>query len=148
MSTGFSACLFFFAVSCIVGAMNILKQSLKPLDVVILLAAATLTGLCAFKVYAQGDAAAQVLIQCNGKKWIYPLNAEETVSVKGPLGSTVIRIHNKAAWIQSSPCPNQLCVQAGRIKKSGDWVACLPNKVFMVIEGTENEQDGVDIISR
>jgi hypothetical protein len=117
----------------------------KPLDIVVILFALALTGYSAFNAYASPQGRALVFIQGQGKEWVYPLSAEETVRVKGPLGITVVRIHDRAAWVESSPCPNKTCIAAGRLKHQGDWTACMPNKVFVIIRGEKNGQgDDVD----
>jgi hypothetical protein len=69
---------------------------------------------------------------------------EETVNVNGPLGNTVIRIHGNQAWIDSSPCKNKICVAMGHVKSNGDWVACLPNNVFLIIKGNNDIQKTTD----
>ena len=101
-----------------------------------------LTGLSAFSVYARPQNTVQVLIQGPTQKWIFPLDAEETVTVKGVLGDTIVRIHDSQAWVESSPCDNQVCVAAGHVNHNGDWVACLPNNVFLMIEGSEGSGYG------
>jgi hypothetical protein len=40
----------------------------------------------------------------------------------------------------SSPCPEKICVKTGRISKPGQWIACLPNRVFISIRGRRSEQ--------
>jgi hypothetical protein len=40
----------------------------------------------------------------------------------------------RAAW---SDCPNQLCVNRGWIKTSGEIIVCVPNKVLIEIEATD-----------
>jgi hypothetical protein len=117
----------------------------KPCDIVIILLAA-FGCFSAFSIYIKPQLSTQVLIQGSGGEWIFPLDAEETVRVPGPLGDTVIRIHNNEAWVESSPCMNQVCVAAGHIHRFGAWAACLPNNVFLIVEGN-NENGGPDAVS-
>ena len=111
------------------------KMPLKIPDIVIILLAVALTGFSAFAVYIQPRNDVRVVIQGTNQLWIFPLDAEETISVQGPLGNTIVRIHGNEAWVESSPCDNQTCVGMGHAGSRGDWVACLPNSVFFVIEG-------------
>jgi hypothetical protein len=121
------------------------KLPLKPFDFLVVGIAVALTGFSAFVVYARPQAGQQVIIQgASGRTWVYPLDADETVAVQGPLGNTVVRIHNHQAWVESSPCGNQTCVAAGHINSEGEWVACLPNNVFLLIEGAGNDTGNVD----
>ena len=78
---------------------------------------------------------ARVIIEGSGRRWVYPLDAEVTLSVPGPLGNTVIRIHGNQTWVESSPCDNQICVAAGKLYRNFDFAACLPNSVMMIVEG-------------
>ncbi len=45
--------------------------------------------------------------------------------------------------MEEDPGPLQICVQKGRISQAGEWLACLPNEVFIRIEGSTSA-DGVD----
>jgi hypothetical protein len=127
---------------CYSEAVNFLKavrKALRPFDFVVILFALALTGFSAWTVTG-GKGELRVLIRGNAGEWVYPLSAEETVTVPGPLGDTVVRIHHGEAWVEASPCKNQICVQMGRIRRNGAWVACLPNDVSVVIEAAgENE---------
>jgi hypothetical protein len=120
------------------------KPLLKIPDLVIILLALALTGFSAFVVYIQPRGNIRVVIQGSNQKWIFPMDAEETVSVPGPLGNTVVRIHGNESWVESSPCANQTCVAMGRANSRGDWVACLPNNVFFIIEGIDENGNHPD----
>jgi hypothetical protein len=76
----------------------------------------------------------------------YPLNKDARFEVSGPLGKTTIVIRAGQAYIEDSPCANKLCVNMGKISKNGQWVSCLPNKVFVRVEGS-GAKGGVDAAS-
>jgi hypothetical protein len=109
----------------------------KALDIVMIFLALGLTGFSAFAVYVKPENTTQVLINGSGREWLFPLDANETVVVPGPLGNTIVRIQDNRAWVESSPCTNQVCVAAGHVHGQGEWVACLPNNVFLMVEGKE-----------
>lgn len=120
------------------------KVSVKAADLIIILLSLVLAVFSAFKVYVKTDDSVQVLIEGQNQKWSFPLSAEETVAVNGPLGTTVIKLRESEAWVESSPCKNQLCVSRGIIKRYGEFAACLPNLVLLALEGKNVERD-VDI---
>jgi hypothetical protein len=120
---------------------------LKIPDIVIILLALVLTGFSAFAANSSPQITAQVLIQGRDRLWVFPLDAEETVAVQGPLGNTVIRIQGKQAWVESSPCENQTCVASGHIRQRRAWTACLPNNVFLMIEGNDEQANIPDSIA-
>jgi len=118
---------------------------LKLPDIFIILLAAGLTLFSAYGAYVKPQGKAQVLIRGQGSEWAFPAGAEETIVVPGPLGDTVVRIHENRAWVESSPCENQTCVASGSVARHGEWAACLPNNVLLLIRGTEGED--VDTIA-
>jgi hypothetical protein len=74
--------------------------------------------------------------------WVYPAETggqARLVSVQGPLGDTVLEIKGGQARVISSPCLNQTCVAAGAIHRRGAFIACLPNRVMVSVEGGEDE---------
>jgi len=118
------------------------KLPVKLADMVIVLLFAALTvstGFYAHSVRAGG--APMVVIQGPGNRsWVFPLDSEETVRVRGVLGGdTVVRISGGEVWADSSPCDNQTCVGMGRINANSwwPWVACLPNNVRFAVEGSD-----------
>jgi hypothetical protein len=116
-------------------------------DTVILLLAAGLTAFSAYTAYIKPQAVSRVMVQGQGGKWSFPLDAEETVKVPGSLGTTVVRIHQNSARVESSPCDNQTCVIQGPLKQQGAWAACLPNGVFLMIEGSDGQSNAPDAIA-
>jgi hypothetical protein len=121
------------------------KLPLKPFDFLALALSLGLTVFSGYQVYAKPTAAARVIVQGESGSWVFPLDpGKETLHIAGPLGKTVVEIGGGQAWVLSSPCTNQTCVAAGRLYRRGQWTACLPNKVFIYIEGTVDENDILD----
>ncbi|MDR1950327.1 MAG: NusG domain II-containing protein [Spirochaetaceae bacterium] len=119
---------------------------LKPLDWVVVFLALVLTVFSGVSAYRTPKSATRVLIRGSGGTWVYPQNAEETVAVSGPLGDTVVELRQGRARVLSSPCGNKTCIAAGHIRARGQWIACLPNKVFVLIEGTTDENGPIDTL--
>ncbi|GHV82572.1 hypothetical protein AGMMS49991_11300 [Spirochaetia bacterium] len=109
--------------------------ALKAVDFVVVGLALALTGFSSFFVYAKPGPDERVIVQGPYRSWVFPLDAEEQVTVTGSLGDTVVEIHEQEVRVVSSPCDNQICVAAGHIRRAGEWAACLPNGVFVLIEG-------------
>lgn len=114
-----------------------INPPVKIFDIVIILAAIGLTAVSVFTAYVKPGNTIHVLIEGANQRWVFPLDADETVRVSGPLGDTVVRIQNNEAWVESSPCADHICVGMGRVNFIGAWAACLPNKVFLIIEGSD-----------
>lgn len=116
---------------------------LRPLDIVIALAAAGAIAFAAVSAYGPGSGPVNAVLKGRGGEWIYPLSADRELRVAGPLGDTVVEIRGKSVRIVASPCPNKICIAAGAIERPGQWLACLPNQVFVSIEGRRAD-GGVD----
>jgi hypothetical protein len=130
------------------------RVRIRGLDICIFLFALLIIGLISLQSYVRGRGTPEIMIEAAGvpaagapaadmsgeQQWIYPLDADETVRVPGPLGDTVVVIQDGTVEVVSSPCPQKICIKTGRISKPGQWIACLPNRVFISIRGREKEQ--------
>jgi hypothetical protein len=96
-------------------------------------------------VYAGRTGAVSVHLRGPAQEWVYPLEVERTVTVSGPLGNTVAAIRGGTVQVLSSPCQEKLCIRAGQIERAGQWLACLPNRVFIEVRGGPREE--VDAVS-
>jgi hypothetical protein len=117
----------------------------RLLDFVAILVALVATAAFSVFAYTGGEKNPNVIIEASGQEWIYPLREDRQVIVSGPLGEELIQIRDGKAFVEYSPCPNKICIQQGKISKPGQWIACLPNKIFIRISG--NSGDGVDGVS-
>jgi len=118
-----------------------MKTWLKIFDIFIILAVALVTFFAIFMVYMKPQGRQMVLIRGQSAEWVFPAETEETVVVSGPIGNTTVRLANRRAWIEDSPCDNQTCVAAGMITQQGQWTACLPNNVLLMIYGAAGDDD-------
>lgn len=118
----------------------------RPLDLVVIAAAAAAFLASAYFVYGGPQPSTLVISSAEGE-WLYPLAEDRSVAVDGPLGVTVVNIEGGRARIADSPCSNKTCMAAQPIASSGEWTACLPNGVFIRVEGGGND-DGVDATAR
>ncbi|HDQ14404.1 MAG TPA: NusG domain II-containing protein [Sediminispirochaeta sp.] len=112
---------------------------LKPLDYISILFSMAVTVSLAVYVYGGEQDNLRVRIKTPAEDYVYSLDTDRKIEVEGPLGTTVVRIRDGKAAIVDSPCPNKLCVQAGEQEKHGDWSACMPNKIFLQIEGGSSD---------
>jgi len=102
--------------------------------------------LSVYNAYVKPKDSLSVLIRAGGKEWIYKIDDDETVTIHGPIGDTVVRIHDNRAWVESSPCENQNCVAAGFVSRQGQWTACLPNNVLLMVLGDGDGGGDVDAV--
>jgi hypothetical protein len=120
---------------------------LRPLDYILTVIAGAITLASAFFVYGGANSEIKVKINAQEKNesWEFPLRSDETLSAGGPLGETVVEIKNGRTRIISSPCENKICISMGAIDSAGHFVACLPNRVIVTIEGSPaGQKDELD----
>lgn len=115
----------------------------KILDIVIFVAGLAAVILSSTLVYSGKGGTLYAHITSPAGEWIEPLNVDKEIEVGGPLGTTFVHIEGGAAAITDSPCKNKLCIAMGAVSKMDQWIACLPNKVFVRIEGRV-QKDTVD----
>lgn len=94
-----------------------------------------------------GPPSSSLVVSTDRGEWIYPLSTDRTIEAEGVLGVSVIHIEGGFAHFVESPCANKLCIAAPRIGSTGQWSACLPNGVFIRIEGSE-ATDEIDAFVR
>jgi hypothetical protein len=116
-------------------------KNIKVPDIAIAALGMALILFFSLRVYRPAQAAARVLVEGEGRRWEFPLDAAETIRVAGPLGDTVVELRGSRARVISSPCANQICTAAGGIRRHGQWIACLPNKVMVRVEAGGGEID-------
>ena len=121
---------------------------LRPLDYIVFLVAAGV--IVAFSLFSleRGGAESAVEIYADSGRYIYPLDDDRLLTFTGPIGESVVRIHDGSVYFVSSPCRDQICVAAGALSENGQWAACLPNRIFVAVVGdSENTSGSVDATS-
>lgn len=122
------------------------KRRFKPIDYIIavlFLAAAVFSLIYALQ-YKEGKA--KLIVTDGRREWVYPLDEDREIEVKGTLGISRILIKNGQAMFLDSPCDNRVCVQSFPLSRNGDWAACLPNQIFIHVEGADETDSAFDAV--
>ena len=61
-------------------------------------------------------------------------------------GNCEIAVEGKEIFFKSSPCRDKICINAGRLSKSGQFSSCVPERVTIVLKGEKNKL-GVDAVT-
>lgn len=72
------------------------------------------------------------------------LARDRTMTVAGRLGPSVIEIKNGRVRFVSSPCRNKLCIRSGWLGRGGEFAACLPNEISLVVLAPEQRYDAIN----
>jgi hypothetical protein len=97
------------------------------------------------RMWAGNTDAGYLQIQAGSKAPITEeLSPDRTLHIHGPLGDSVIAVNNGRARFISSPCRGQVCVQTGWLQTSGDFAACLPNRISLTLLGQHPRFDAIN----
>ena len=78
-----------------------------------------------------------VIVRVDGQEVAkYSLSEDGEYALNG--GTNILRIENGEAYLVSANCPDKLCVNQGKIDKSGETITCLPNKLTVTVYSSEN----------
>ncbi len=103
-----------------------------------LLSAAVIAGVSVY-AYSGQSLPGAVRIDSPKGEWIYPLDRAARVDVPGPLGITEVVIEGGTVRVVDSPCTEKICIKTGPVSATGAWIACLPNRVFVRVEGRSGQ---------
>ena len=81
----------------------------------------------------------------NQEQYRFKIFENRTITIKGPIGKTVVKVEHGKVWVESAPCPHQICKNMGQISKAGEIIVCIPNRLLIRIEG--NRRHAIDGIT-
>lgn len=84
-------------------------------------------------------AGAAIEYQTPQQRETVPLDQDRTLELDGPLGVSRIEIRDGAARFLASPCRNQYCVHSGWLRHGGDFAACLPNQITLLVQADKRQ---------
>ncbi len=70
---------------------------------------------------------------------------EEKKIITGEDNNVVIAAHDGKIFFEKSTCHDKICMLSDELEKSGDFSACLPEKVIVKVVGEKND-DAPDAI--
>ncbi len=115
-------------------------MKLKLFDYFFIILTLAVIVVVSVSAYSGGGTAESVIIEASGETYVYMLDTDQTIEVQGPLGSTIVRIVDSEVFVEDSPCRDKLCILAAPLYKAGEWNACMPNKVFIRIPDSKEQE--------
>ena len=104
---------------------------MKIMDYFAIVLAVAAVSLTAVKTYAAPISNPVVQIQTADKTFFYPLTVDREITPLEDPESCRIAIESETVRVLSSNCLQEICVSMGAISYSGQWIACLPHRVFI-----------------
>ena len=90
----------------------------------------------------------RVVIYADGEIYMTAELTDETkqIEINGGRGINTVTIYPNGVEVAYADCPSQDCVRAGKIKKAGQSICCLPHRVLIRLEN--NGTEDVDAVAR
>lgn len=104
-------------------------------------------GCITFFIFDTNSTGVEVEIKTASNTFLYQLNKNTELTFDGPLGETLVSIQDERVFVTDSPGPLKICIKRGEIYKQGQWLACLPNKIFIRIVPKKQGPASLDAIS-
>ena len=118
---------------------------MKKRDIILIGSILLIAALSLLAVFLTQEAGAGVSVKVDGVEVArYSLNIDGEYPLNG--GTNILVIKNGQAYLKDANCPDKLCVNQGKISKSGQTITCLPNKLTVTVYGA-GADDGVDLVS-
>lgn len=120
-------------------------MTLTRADLVItLLAGLAVGGLFPLQWSQQGPGDTAHLQVPGQAEQVIDLRKEDRYVIAGPLGENVIEVRDGKIRFARSPCSGKQCIHSGWLSDAGDFAACLPNRVSLVVAGKETGYDTIN----
>ena len=120
---------------------------IKPMDIIVIIVSIGIVIILFILSLSYKSDVLYVEIKTDKDLFIYPLVEPRDIVLYGPLGDTFVSIEDEQVRVIDSPGRQKICVKSGPIANIGQWLACLPNKVFLRILGDSAEETGIDAVS-
>jgi len=117
-----------------------INYKLKKNDVVLIIIIVVVAAL-AFLLHnvIGGKGASCVTVKVNGEiQGVYSLAEEQEIKING--GTNILIIKNGKADMIEADCPDKLCVNQKAVSKNNENIICLPNRVIVEVDSSENSE--------
>lgn len=90
-------------------------------------------------VFIGGKGASKAIVKVNGEiQGVYSLSEDQEIEINH--GTNILQLKNGKADMIEADCPDQLCVHQKKISMNHESIICLPNRVVVEIESSENSE--------
>ena len=118
-----------------------MKLSFKPADFLFVAISVILIALSLIALSGNGEGTPKAVIKVNDVEYIYPLNQPRELEFEGVIDKAHLVIHDGCIEFVESPCRDKICIHMGQARKDGDFLACLPNRIIVTVEGGKSDTD-------
>lgn len=116
---------------------------IRPGDIIVMIALLLLLSVGIIVPLLAGSETTVAKVYLDGEEVfsvdLADLNEKRTETVSG----CEVLFEKDGVSVTSADCENRFCVRQGKISRPGESVACVPNRVVIVIEGEGSNADVV-----
>ncbi len=121
------------------------KFAVKKADMGIIAAVLLLAGAAFLCLHFFAAGGAEAVVEQNGTV-LATLSLSEDAVYEVKNGNTLtntVEVKDGAVCVTYADCPDKICQKHRPIKRSGESIVCLPNKVIVTVRGGKTQVDGV-----
>lgn len=112
------------------------KRTIWKNDIFLLLGVIVIAVMCLGMQFLMPASEGNLIVQLDGERVAsYPLNEDAEFEING--GTNRVKISDGKVQMVQADCPDQICVHHKEISKNHETIVCLPNKIVLMIESTE-----------
>lgn len=115
------------------------RLRILPMDLIAFLLSLAIFAWASLGAFGSSGEPGLVTVQTDEGEYLYSFDSHGHYHFEGPLGITEVLVDAHGASVISSPCRDQICVAAGQLTHTGDWTACLPNRIFLRIQSADSD---------
>lgn len=117
-----------------------MKTGFKKKDILLVVVILVVAGLAFLLHEVIGAKGANcVTVKVNGVlEGVYSLAQDQEIEIND--GSNILVIKNGKADMIEADCPDKLCVKQKAVSKNHESIICLPNKVIVEVDSSENSE--------
>ncbi len=105
----------------------------------VVIAAVCIAALALFFLHGPAGSVAAVTTDRGVER--YPLSVSRTISVMSGGHELTLQISDGSVCVLAADCPDRTCVHTGAIRRTGQSIVCIPSRVVVRIESSEDSSD-------
>ena len=116
---------------------------LRPADWAVVAVAAAAVGAFAIIAWTPDAPGTHAEVRGPGGAIRVDLARAQQVTVPGLAGDSVLEVADGRIRFRHSPCRNRVCIAAGWLAAAGEFAACAPNGVSVLVHGGGDAFDAI-----
>lgn len=106
----------------------------KIADIILIVSLVVLSLVLILVFWLGGKTGEYVVVTVNGEEvGTYSLAIDGEYQLNG--GTNTLVIKSGKAYIGHANCPDKLCINQGKVSRTGERIVCLPNKITVTVIG-------------